>query len=327
MPALEPYQKLEEEFGKWAGVENVVAVSSGTAALHLALEALRLPTGSECLCPDFTMVACARAIVMAGLVPVFVDCGPDLLIDKQFAGAAITDETSAIMFVNIYGRLCDMTHFAVLSQKHGIAVVEDCAESHGANHVTTWKPHARAWSFFKNKIIAGEEGGAVAFRDPLDAILARQLRSLGFTDAHDFNHIPRGHNYRLANTAATLILHSLERVESNIQKRREIEGWYDSLCPEEWKMPPRAVPWVFDLRLPGMDHPQQNEIVKRLQAAGIAARHAFRPMSSQEEFKSCRLIGNGVAAKAAREVIYLPISPGATTRESVQLAFDVLARS
>jgi dTDP-4-amino-4,6-dideoxygalactose transaminase len=327
VPSLEPYQRLEEEFGKWAGCENVVAVSSGTAALHLALEALRLPPGSEVLLGDFNMVACARAVAMAGLVPVFIDCGHDLLIDKQFAGAAITDNTSAVMLVNIYGRLCDLTHFALLSQKHGIAVVEDCAESHGANHVTTWKPHARAWSFYRNKVVAGEEGGAVAFRDPLDAILARQLRSLGFTDAHDFNHVPRGHNYRLANTAATLILHSLERAEANIRKRSEIEGWYDALCPQEWKMPPRAAKWVYDLRLPGMDHPQQNEIVKRLQAAGIQARHGFKTMSSQPEFKDCRLVGNGAAYRAAREVIYLPISPGATTKESVQLAFNVLARS
>ncbi|MCK9570792.1 DegT/DnrJ/EryC1/StrS family aminotransferase, partial [Candidatus Pacearchaeota archaeon] len=186
---MEPYQELEFRFGEWIGNPNTVACSSGTAALHLALEALQLPIHSCVMVPEFTMVACARAVTMAGLHPIFIDCGDDLLLDTKVMQSKTVRHQSAIMPVHIYGRRCSMKAIIDHAKTNNLAVVEDMAEIHGVN------PHpesdAACWSFYKNKIVHGEEGGMVAFKEAKHADKARQLRSLGFTQAHDFAHIPR----------------------------------------------------------------------------------------------------------------------------------------
>lgn len=322
---MEAYQLFEQQFAEWAGVENVVGCSSGTSALHLALESLQLPLGSEVITSDFSMIAVPRAIALAGLVPVFVDCGSDLLLDSDLLDAAVTERTSAIVAPHIYGRVCH-EDVVTVAKRHGLRLIEDCAEAHMR---LGWCESADAscFSFYRNKIIAGEEGGAIAFRDPSCAKLARQLRSLGFTDAHDFNHLPRGHNYRLSNAHALLILDSLAKADANIAARREIEAWYDAVCPAEWLMPPRIAAWVYDIRIPGIDSETQSKIVHDLQSAGIAARHAFKLMSMQAEFASCRRIESGNAYAASTSVVYLPIQPGKTTAGDCKRAFDTIART
>ena len=328
---MEAFQRLEREFAAFNGLDpaGMVACSSGTSALHLAFEAMRLPAGSEVLVPDYNMVACPRAVTLAGLVPAFVDCDERLLMSMRHAGEAYREnETRAVLFVHIYGRRYDVNRFAWAAVNHveppGIAIVEDLAEAHGV------KPHlqtdAAAWSFYRNKIIAGEEGGAVWFRDPAHAALARELRTLGFTAAHDYTHTPRGHNYRLSNAHADLILDSLHHYPRNLAERRRLEAAYDRHCPAEWRMPPRQAPWVYDLRIPGMARPQQIEVVRTLQAAGFSARFGFWPMSRQEEYQGCRVVGNGNAVRLASEVVYLPLTPGQVTEDGCQRAMEIIAR-
>lgn len=322
---LQPFQQLERDFGEWAGAYNVVACASGTAALHLALESLQLPPGSEVIGPDFSMIATARAVTLAGLTPVFVDCGPDLLIDPTLLEQAITPRTRAILAVHVYGRLCAMEAICRLANKHGLYVVEDCAESHGARH--EWVTAAQAWSCFKNKIIcaADAEGGAVAFLHSEHADRARQLRNMGFTADHDYLHVPRGMNYRLSNAHAALILDSLRAYPLNLALRRRYEAWYDAACPDAWRMPPRAAPWCYDVRLPGLTSERQGELVRRLNEAKIGARHAFKPMHVQPEYQSCRVVGGRVAEVASQECLYLPLTPGTVTREQAEQAFDLLS--
>lgn len=329
---MEAYQRLEKVWAEWNSLpaEGMVVCSSGTAALHLALESLQLPEDSEILIPEFTIVACARAVILAGLTPIFVDCGDDLLINNALTENAYEDRAllwcRTIMPVHVYGRQCNMRTLHELAARHKLYIVEDLAEGHGI------RPHpmtdAACWSFYKNKIIAGEEGGAIWFREPSHAILARKLRALGFTEAHDFRHVPRGHNYRMSNIHSELILDSIKHAHGNIAWRlAAIKDWYDELCPAEWKMPPRDVPWVYDIHIPGLTSDQQDKIIQSLNTAGIAARHAFKPMSMQMEYQKCRLIGVGNAARLSREVLYLPIHPGTMTQDTVRLAFDVIQRT
>lgn len=341
---MEAYERLEQEWGKFAGVENVVACSSGTAALHLALEALRLPPGSEVIVPDYTMVACARAVVLAGLTPVFVDCRNDLLIDPglvedYLSGSKIlrrgwdykkedpTNKPAALMAVHIYGRSCNMPALMDLADKYDLFVIEDLAEAHGL------PPHpgtdAACWSFYRNKIVAGEEGGAVAFKDPTAAHTARCLRTLGFTEAHDFYHAPRGHNYRMSNLHARFIFDDLGNrnglpfYNHNVNTRRSVEMAYDAACPAKWKMPKRDIPWVYDLRVPGMTHMQQALAVGALNDRGIAARHGFKPMHEQLEFGGwCRKVGGEKASRLGSEVIYLPLIP--MSMGMIRTCFDVI---
>lgn len=184
-------------------------------------------------------------------------------------------------------------------------IIEDLAEAHGIN------PHpgsfAACWSFYKNKIIHGEEGGMVAFRNKDAADLARSLRSLGFTKDHDFMHIPRGMNYRMSDVHADLIIDSLADVEDNLQYREFLTGMYDTYVPENWRMPKRAVNWVYDVRVPGLTTPVQNCIVNTLKSEGIQARHCFKPMTIQPEFSNRQPVSPN-ALRLSQEVIYLPIN-------------------
>lgn len=338
---MEAYQRLEVEIADWAGYtpEQVVVCSSGTAALHIALESLRLPLGSEVITGDFNMVAVPRAIKLAGLIPLFVDCDERLLIDPDKVEEAVEDaydgvgnsnwkpgrRISAVIATHIYGRRCDMFRLRKATESLNIVLIEDLAEAHG---VEPYVSDAACWSFYKNKIIAGEEGGAVAFRDYGNegiAERARSLRSLGFTPEHDFNHIPRGHNYRLANCLAEKVLESLEMYNSNMTRRRALEAEYDFHCPEDWEMPERDAQWVFDVRIPGLTREKQTDIVKALNAERIAARHSFLPMSSLEEFKTCRRVGGENARKASNEVFYLPLGPE-TAPDTPSRAFATIRR-
>ena len=302
---MELYQQLEQQIGEWCGNPNVVACSSGTAALHLALETLALPQGSEVIVPEFTMIACARAVTIAGLKPIFIDCQDDLLLSTNSLSEILTSNTKAIMPVHIYGRRCNMQKIVEFSKKHGLAIVEDLAEAHGV------LPHsssdAACWSFYRNKIVAGEEGGAIAFSNPEHVTRAKQLRSLGFTTQHNFLHLPRGVNARLSNVHAQIISRSLECIKSNLFRRRQVEQWYQDRVPQDWLMPPRRVCWVYDICLRGIDTAQ---VVMDLNRQGIAARLAFKPMSQQPEYKS--LYKHLVAYQMSKEVIYLPVSPKMT---------------
>lgn len=327
---LQPFERLEHEWARWMGYspERVVACASGTASLHLALEAFRLPPGSEVIIGEFNMVAVPRAIAMAGLVPVFVDCDNRLCMDERLAGEAYVQKTHAILFTHIYGRRCSMENLiraSVYNCYPAPFLIEDLSEAHGI------KPHpqtdAACWSCYRNKIVAGAEGGIVAFRNPALAAYARRLRSLGFDDAHTFQHCPRGVNARLSNVHAELILASLANVEANLAERRRIEAMYDECCPDEWRMPPRQTCWVYDLKIPGITREKQQAIVRTLNEAGIAARMSFAPMTRQEEFRQCRFVGLGMADLMSAQVFYLPCTPGTVTQESVRLAFDIIRKA
>lgn len=320
---MQAFEQLEHDWAAFNGLDpaGMVACSSGTAALHLALEAMQLPLGSEVVVPDFAMIACPRAVTLAGMVPVFVDCDERLLMHFGSIPPCST-HLHAIMMVHIYGRKWPCGY---LPPTWGIKRIEDLAEAHGV------RPHpstdAACWSFYKNKIIAGEEGGAVWFKGAKHAALARQLRSLGFTDAHDFDHIPRGHNYRMSNAHAGLVLDSLRLYQFNLDARRQNEKQLNAYCPAEWRMPERAAPWVYDLRIKGMTSMQQNQIVKALQGIGVNARHAFKPMHTQREYCLCRAFGperTWGACMAAKEVIYLPIGPLDVIRPAA--SFDTIAK-
>jgi perosamine synthetase len=321
---MEPYQRLEHEWAAFNGLDpaRMVACSSGTAALHLALEAFRLPPGSEVLVPDYTMVACPRAVALAGLTPVFVDCDERLLMGLEgvkAAGAPPHSNIGAIMVVHVYGRRQDVGPLCAFKGAcPELRVVEDLAEAHGV------RPHgatdAACWSFQRTKHVHGEEGGAVWFRNSDHAKLARELRCLGFTDVHDYNHTPRGMNYRLANALADLVSKSLSEFGAESDRMRTAERILDEACPPEWRMPFRDGTWVYDFRVPGMSKTCQDEAVAAVKSIGIPTRHGFYPMHLQREFGNCRTVGGGNAEKASREVMYVPL------RDSYAVAFGVVRK-
>ena len=297
---MQPFEQLEHEFGVWLGNPNCVAVSSGTSALHLACEVLCIEEGllpsneHEIAMPDMTMVACPRAAAMAGLVPVFYDCHDNLLMSSEDIRGM-----DYAMAVHVYGRKFNVDELL----ERVPYVIEDMAEAHGIfPHVDSF---AACWSFYKNKIVHGEEGGMIAFKYRSHANFARELRSLGFNNQHNFYHRPRGVNARMSNLHATPILDSFRSMKENLITRAMIVSMYDALLPSKYMMPSRTVDWVYDIRVPGMTYAQQDVLVRSLNQHGIAARHAFKPMSSQVEFKQSQ---NDNALRLSKEVIYLPVT-------------------
>lgn len=227
----------------------------------------------------------------------------------------------AIMVVHVYGRRVNMDLVHEFAERYGLYVIEDLAEAHGVQPHP--KTHAACFSFYRNKIIAGEEGGCVWFRDPEHAKLARQLRSLGFTDSHDFTHVPRGHNYRMSNCHAELVLRSLSEADENIKKRWQVEHWYTTKIPREWQMPARDAVWVYDLRIPGMTSEQQDRLVRGLNQRGVAARHCFKPMTTMEEWRGSQPVSPN-ALRLSREIIYLPVQPTMTEVDVTRIIDDLL---
>lgn len=315
MKELEPYEELEVKFAEWNELspEGMVACSSGTAALHLAWETLD-PAGKIVDMCDLNMVACPRSVVLAGMTPRFHDCNDYLLINSD----SLPQTCDNLLVTHIYGRQVGLEHTSLEDVDY---VVEDLAEAHGVrpNRLT----HAACWSFYKNKQIYGEEGGAVWFKDPEHARRARQLRSLGFTDSHDFTHVPRGHNYRMSNAHARLILPSLAEADANLARRREIEEWYDLECPINWRMTKRDVVWVYDFRIPNLTSEKQNRLVKTLNNFGISARHCFKPMTTMEEWRGTQPVSPN-ALRLSSEVIYLPVVPKITTRDKTKRSFEII---
>jgi len=198
-----------------------------------------------------------------------------------------------------------MDSIASIASEHGLKIVEDCAEYHGG--ILCDRADASCWSFYRNKIVAGEEGGMISFRDEEHAELARCLRCQGFTPAHDFVHVPRGINARMSNVHAELILRSLENADTEILRRTVVANEYDGIVPDEYRMPHRDVVWVYDLILPeGADIAAK---VRKLNEHGIAARMGFKPMSEQPEFRS-EGYEHLNAYRLSRRVMYLPVDQG-----------------
>jgi dTDP-4-amino-4,6-dideoxygalactose transaminase len=316
---MESYEMLEQEFMAWSHCYNPVVCSSGTAALHLALEALLLPKGSQVIVPEFTYIACARACKMAGLQPVFVDCGEDLLINSHQIEQSLTCLTSAIMPVHIYGRLCDMKTIYQIAQRYKLKIIEDRAECPIGSVEWYAQSDAVIWSFYRNKVVCGEEGGLVAFKNSSSASLAKQLRSNGHRDV-PYYHTPFGNNYRLSNAHAKLIRQSLANVKENLRRRALIEAAYNVVVPIELQLPPRDMIWMYDIKLPpGVDN---QSLVRQLNQLGIAARCAFKPMSAQPEF-----IGHYDHLQAwamSQQVLYLPVSVEMSLDQPTQIVETML---
>lgn len=326
---MQPYEQFEKRWSKVTGKSHVVGCASGAAALHLGLEALNLPKGSQVIVPEFTMIACARAVDMAGLMPIFADCQENLCIDPESVRLKITKLTKAIMPVHIYGRRCDMRAIRELADKHGLYVIEDCAEFHGGP-LAPYPADVSCWSFYKNKIIAGEEGGAVAFNGRRRASCelakrARALRSYAFDECHNFMHGPRGWNYRLSNAHALLIMDNMQFIPRKLRRRQRVALWYDELVDPSMRMPPRDVVWVYDVRIDGLRPGDIERLVDGLRQQGVEARCGFKPMSMQPEYRE--RFGDAYkqtrAYRLSQQILYLPVHPE-MTRQTVERNVELL---
>jgi perosamine synthetase len=226
-----PYvEKFEEGFARFVGVRHGVAVSNGTVALHLALAALGIGPGDEVIVPDLTFAATINAVLYCGATPVIVDVDRRTwCLSLANIECACTPRTKAIIPVHLYGRPSEMGPIAAFAGRHGIAVVEDCAEAHGARYAG--RPVGKfgaisCFSFYANKIVTTGEGGmCLTDSDDLAAAL-RLLRDHGMTAERPYWHERVGFNYRLTNLQASIGHAQLARVHETLKRNQRLAETY-----------------------------------------------------------------------------------------------------
>lgn len=264
---MSKYKQLEKEYANYVKSKYAVSCNSGTSALHLGLLALGVGKGDEVIMPDFTMVACGYAVAYTGAKPIFVDCDDTLNIDVTQIEKKITKKTKVIMVVHIYGRLANMKEILRIARKYKLKVLEDGCEAQGA--IFNSKADITCYSFYQNKIINAEEGGICTTNSKKYADLMNYYKNMCFGKKHNYFHKHIGYNYRMPESQAKLALKSLRNVDMELKRRRKMEKYYDSLVPDEIKMPPRDVVWVYDVRA---------------KVTGSETREFFKPLSSMPMF-------------------------------------------
>lgn len=226
-----PYvDRFERGVSEFFGLDGGLAVSSGTAAVHLALLAAGCQPGDEVIVPAMTFVACANTIRYCGAVPVFADCDPTTWnVTAESLEAVWTERCKGVLLVHLFGRPAPADAIAELCRARGMWLVEDCAQSMGATlhgRPTGTFGDAAAVSFYGNKVISTGEGGMVFVRDPERRALARSLRAQGTVPERHHWHPVVGFNYRMPNTAAAIGCAQLERVDEHVAARRRICARY-----------------------------------------------------------------------------------------------------
>lgn len=235
---------LETRFASMAGVDHVVAVNNGTTALIAALQVLDLQPGDEVITSPFTFVATLNAILQAGATARFADISSvDFNVDPQAMGALIGDRTKVLLPVHLYGQVADMSAIASLAASHGLHLVEDAAQAHGA---ALGSRRAGSWgigcfSLYATKNLTSGEGGLVTTNDSAVADRLRLLRNQGMRQRYQYE--MAGNNYRMTDLQAAVCLPQLDRYEANVAaRRRNAAGLTERLSELPWLQTPRELP-------------------------------------------------------------------------------------
>ncbi len=274
-------RELEKKFAELVGSKYAIAVSSCTAALHLAMLALGLHEGDEVIVPSLTFVATVNAVRYVGATPVFADIvsEEDLTIDPQDIERKITDKTKAIVVMHYAGFPVDMNRIMEIANKYGLYVVEDAAHAPlsylNGKHLGTFGDIG-AFSFFSNKNMTTAEGGMVVTDNEEFAEKVRLLRSHGMTTlsfdrykghASSYDVVVLGYNYRLDDIRAALGLVQLEKLEDGVNRRRKLVEKYRELLADDKRI---VVPfagkdalsshYIFVVVIKGIDSARRNQI-------------------------------------------------------------------
>jgi perosamine synthetase len=252
--------KFEEALARITGAPHAIVVCNGTVALHLAAHCLGIGPGDEVIVPTFTYIASVNAIAQTGATPIFAESREsDWLIDPTKIEALITPRTKAILPVHLYGAVCDMPAIMKIARKHGLKVIEDCAESLGATlrgrHTGTFGDIG-TFSFFGNKTITTGEGGAVIAADPALSHRLRLVKGQGQSLTRRYWHEELGFNYRMTNVAAAIGLAQSERLPQILVDKRRIAEFYHTVLldrPVTFQRPDIGVEsseWLVSLLLP-----------------------------------------------------------------------------
>lgn len=325
-----PYlEHFEKAFADYMGSKNAVSVSNGSAALDIAVQALKLPKGSEVIVPDFTIFSPAISVIRAGLIPVFVDVNIDTCnCEVDTIMSAITENTSAIIVVHTYG-LTVKTKELIDRLKHSnVKIIEDCAEAHGIQSNIQEKigshGHISTFSFYPNKLITTGEGGMVITNDSKTAQNLRELRNIGFSeDLPRYQHTWLGYNYRMTSMQAALGVSQLKKIEKHLELKYAIGDRYNKafsqLNENVFFLPPKESNgcknsyWIYGIRL--RDKKEKSTFQAYLNKNNIGNRDYFYPLHKQPALKGINFNTHGECKNTtllSETGLYIPSGLGIT---------------
>lgn len=318
--------EFEKKYAVFADAKHAIAVNTGTAALHAALMAVGIKAGDEVILPAFTFVATAEAVVLAGGKPVFADIDPiTYTLSPEAVKRAITEKTRAIIPVDLYGLPADTKAIKEIASGHNIAVVEDCAQSHGATY--EGKPagayaDVACWSLYAAKNIGTGEGGVVTTNSDDLAEKVRMVRTHG--EKTKYNSLMLGTNYRMTEIQAAIGIVQLSRLSEFFAARsRNAQRMTEKLSAcSKLTLPPklsnRTHSWyLYTVRINEAEAEERNSVIKAMHEKGFGA-EAYYPIPInkmpyyRENFGDFDL---PETERAARKVISLPIHPGVTEEQ------------
>jgi perosamine synthetase len=314
--------RFEKGFAAYCGCKHGIAVTSGTTALHLAVDAAGIGAGDEVLVSASTNIATALGVYHNGALPVPVD-SEDVTwnLNLELVESLITPRTKAIIPVHLFGHPVDMNQLMKIARRHNIMVIEDCAESHGATvkgRMTGSFGDMSCYSFYANKIITTGEGGMVTTNDDRLAERLRLLRNLGFTKPR-FRHEVAGYNFRMTSYQAAMGLAQLEKIDTIIAEKRRLAARYNALLADvpglglpvelNWA---KHVYWMYAITVEPEFGLTRDEFAGKLAQAGVDTRTFFCPMNRQPVFRELpdfRVDGCPVADRLWETGLYLPSTP------------------
>ena len=332
---------FEAEFAAAVGSGHAVAVSSGTAALHLALRLVGVGRGDEVLVSDLTFCASVNPVLYEGGVPVFVDSeraswnlDPNLVEDAFKARASGGRQAKALVAVHLYGQTADLDPLVVLCERYGVALVEDAAEALGASY--KGRPpgvfgKAGIFSFNGNKIITTSGGGMLVTDDGALATHARKLATQARDDAPHYEHSEVGFNYRMSNVLAGIGRGQLRQLEDRVRARRGVFELYReqlgdlpglAFMPEaSWGRHSR---WLTCLTIrPDAFGASRERVRLALEADNVEARPLWKPMHLQPAYRAYEAVGGGVGENLFETGLCLP-SGSAMTAEDVRRVVETV---
>ncbi|MEM1589845.1 MAG: DegT/DnrJ/EryC1/StrS family aminotransferase [Candidatus Bathyarchaeia archaeon] len=328
-------KKFEEAFAKFVEAKHAVAVNSGTAALHMAVVAAGIKRGDEAILPSFTFVATAETVVMAGAKPVFVDINPETYtIPSEEVEKAVTKKTKAIIAVDLYGAPADMKPLREIADKHGLTLIEDAAQAHGA--IYEGKPvgaHAdvACWSFYASKNMTTGEGGMITTNDDELAEKLRLIRCHGERQKYMSTLI--GHNYRMPEIEAAIGLVQLKKLHGFLARRREnAERLTAKLCKAEKLQLPKEQPhcrnswYLYTVRIKDASREKRDTLVEKLKSRGVGAEVYYPwPIHTMPPYRKFKRLGLTETEKASEQVFSLPVHPGVRNEQIDYIAETVLS--
>lgn len=331
-------EEFESAMAEYVGARHAVAVSSGTAGLHLCVRALNIGEGDEVIVPSFTFIAVANAIRYERAVPVFVDIDAATLnLDAAKIEAAITPRTRAIVAVHTFGVPAAMEAILAIAERHRLAVIEDACEAIGAEY------HGRragslgdaaVFAFYPNKQITTGEGGVIVTRDEDLARRMRALRNQGRYEGDDWlQHSEVGYNYRLSEINCALGIVQLRRIQDILARRESVaHGYHQRLQGEPLILPPLQmshgrVSWfVYVVRLrPEFERSDRDAMIRSLAAQGIGCARYFAPIHLQPAYSGWNHASLPVTESVAAGTIALPFF-NALTEDQLNLVCEAVSR-